>query len=61
VRSAHKVGATLVLCLAESGTTAQLIAKYRPACRIMCMCIPMREEKKKIKVEGCTSVCGTTK
>jgi len=45
VRSAHKVGATLVLCLAESGHTASLIAKYRPNCRIMCMCIPIRDEK----------------
>jgi len=42
VRSAHKVGATLVLCLAESGHTASLIAKYRPNCRIMYISSPMR-------------------
>ena len=35
VRSAHKVSATLLICLAESGSTAQLIAKYRPACPVM--------------------------
>jgi pyruvate kinase len=30
VRSAHKVDAKLILCLAETGKTARLIAKYRP-------------------------------
>ena len=43
VRSSHKVSASLIVCLAESGTTARLIAKYRPACRIVCLCIPYRD------------------
>ena len=43
VRSSHKVSASLIVCLAESGTTARLIAKYRPGCRIVCLCIPYRD------------------
>ena len=43
VRSSHKVSASLIVCLAESGSTARLIAKYRPACRIVCLCIPYRD------------------
>ena len=43
VRSSHKVSASLIVCLAESGRTARFIAKYRPACRIVCLCIPYRD------------------
>ena len=43
MRSSHKVSASLIVCLAESGTTARLIAKYRPGCRIVCLCIPYRD------------------
>ncbi len=35
VRSAHKVGAQLIVCLGKTGKTAQLIAKYRPSAQIM--------------------------
>ena len=49
IRSAQKVGASLVVCLAESGNTAKLLAKYRPACPILCLCIPIRQEKIKEK------------
>ena len=49
VRSAHKVGAELIVCLAKSGRTAQLLAKYRPACRIVCLCIPYRDGRARPK------------
>ena len=39
VRSAHKVGAELIVCLAKSGRTAQLLAKYRPAATILAVCV----------------------
>mmetsp|Transcript_12102 Transcript_12102/g.47003 ORF Transcript_12102/g.47003 Transcript_12102/m.47003 type:complete len:557 (-) Transcript_12102:286-1956(-) len=39
VRSAHKVGADLIVCLAKSGRTAQLLAKYRPAATILAVCV----------------------
>ena len=39
VRSAHKVGASLMVVLGESGNTARLISKYRPSVPIFMMCI----------------------
>ena len=39
VRSAHKVGAELIVCLAKTGRTAQLIAKYRPSAEILAVCV----------------------
>mmetsp|Transcript_27269 Transcript_27269/g.66981 ORF Transcript_27269/g.66981 Transcript_27269/m.66981 type:complete len:575 (-) Transcript_27269:93-1817(-) len=39
VRSAHKVGAQLIVCLAKSGRTAQLIAKYRPGAPVLAVCV----------------------
>ena len=39
VRSAHKVGAELIVCLAKSGRTAQLLAKYRPNATILAVCV----------------------
>eukprot|EP00740_Mantoniella_antarctica_P005723 CAMPEP_0181360042 /NCGR_PEP_ID=MMETSP1106-20121128/6439_1 /TAXON_ID=81844 /ORGANISM="Mantoniella antarctica, Strain SL-175" /LENGTH=552 /DNA_ID=CAMNT_0023473257 /DNA_START=135 /DNA_END=1793 /DNA_ORIENTATION=+ len=39
VRSAHKVGAELIVCLAKSGRTAQLLAKYRPNAQILAVCV----------------------
>ena len=39
VRSAHKVGADLIVCLAKSGSTAKLLAKYRPAATILAVCV----------------------
>lgn len=39
VRSAHKVGAQLIVCLAKSGRTAQLVAKYRPGAQILAVCV----------------------
>ena len=39
VRSAHKVGADLIVCLAKSGRTAQLLAKYRPAATILAVLV----------------------
>jgi len=39
VRSAHKVGAELIVCLAKSGRTAQLLAKYRPGAQILAVCV----------------------
>ena len=45
VRSAHKVGAQLIVCLAKSGHTARLIAKYRPACPILAVCVDDPHDK----------------
>ena len=39
VRSAHKVGAQLIVCLAKSGNTARLVAKYRPYAQILAVCV----------------------
>ena len=39
VRSAHKVGAQLIVCLAKSGGTARLVAKYRPYAQILAVCV----------------------
>jgi pyruvate kinase len=39
VRTAHKVGAQLIVCLAKSGNTARLVAKYRPYAQILAVCI----------------------
>jgi len=39
VRTAQKVSATLIITLSRTGHTAQMIAKYRPAMRIINVCI----------------------
>lgn len=39
VRTAHKVGAQLIVCLAKSGNTARLVAKYRPYAQILAVCV----------------------
>ena len=44
VRSAHKVGAELIVCLAKSGRTAQLLAKYRPNATILAACVEDPED-----------------
>jgi pyruvate kinase len=39
VRSAQKVGARLIVTLAKSGNTSRLIAKYRPDCPVLSVCV----------------------
>ena len=43
VRSAQKVGAKLIVTLAKSGNTSRLIAKYRPDCPVLSVCVNMEE------------------
>ena len=44
VRSAQKVGAKLIVTLAKSGNTSRLIAKYRPDCPVLSVCVNMDED-----------------
>ncbi len=37
VRAAHNVGAKLIVALTRTGDTARMLARYRPAERILCM------------------------
>ncbi len=36
VTTAHDLGAAAIVTITKSGTTARMISKYRPACRIIC-------------------------
>lgn len=40
VRTAHKVGATIIIVLTREGITARLVAKYRPSIPILTVAIP---------------------
>jgi pyruvate kinase len=41
VRTAKKVGATLIIVLTRGGTTAKLVAKYRPSVPILSVAVPV--------------------
>jgi pyruvate kinase len=37
VKTAYDLSAAVILCLTESGTTAQMVCKYRPKCPVVCV------------------------
>jgi len=37
VKSSWDINATAIICLTETGNTARLVSKYRPACPILCV------------------------
>jgi len=37
VKSSWDINATAIICLTETGNTARLVSKYRPACAILCV------------------------
>ena len=40
VRTAHKVGAALIVVLSHTGTAARLVSKYRPRQRVLALTVP---------------------
>lgn len=41
VRTAHKVRASLIVCVTRGGTTARLVAKYRPSVPVLTVAVPI--------------------
>jgi pyruvate kinase len=41
VRTAHKVHASLIVVLTRNGTTARLVAKYKPAVPVLTVAVPL--------------------
>lgn len=41
VRTAHKVRATLIIVLTRGGSTARLVAKYRPSVPVLTVAVPV--------------------
>ena len=45
VRTAHKVNAALIVVLTRGGSTARLVAKYRPPVPILTVVVPIVNPK----------------